>query len=271
MELPSTESGRFQSLVGQLRSLLDAMSEAEAAEARAVLRTALALDSFDRVAYEHERFSRDEEARTDMQRVAASIVPASAGVEFVQLRNPWKWAIRKRIWDLMEAEDIAQAPRPVHHRIPNFKGADLASQRLATLSEFVIANVVKVNPDTPQKVVRQCVLAQGKTLLTPQPRLRTGLFSMLSVASIPPGAVNECSSSAGVARYGTPVDLDAQYRVDLVVVGSTAVCPRTGARVGKGEGFAELVRWLRVELMSRNSCQLEPPVLYPAHGSPAWF
>jgi 5-formyltetrahydrofolate cyclo-ligase len=26
----------------------------------------------------------------------------------------------------------------------------------------------------------------------------------------------------------------------MVVVGSTAVCPRTGARVGKGEGFAEL-------------------------------
>ncbi len=30
------------------------------------------------------------------------------------------------------------------------------------------------------------------------------------------------------------------YDVDLVVVGSTAVCPNTGARVGKGGGFAEL-------------------------------
>jgi 5-formyltetrahydrofolate cyclo-ligase len=36
------------------------------------------------------------------------------------------------------------------------------------------------------------------------------------------------------------VSLDAEYTVDLVVVGSTAVCPTTGARVGKGEGFAEL-------------------------------
>ena len=33
------------------------------------------------------------------------------------------------------------------------------------------------------------------------------------------------------------VSLDAEYTVDLVVVGSTAVCPTTGARVGKGEGF----------------------------------
>jgi len=42
------------------------------------------------------------------------------------------------------------------------------------------------------------------------------------------------------AQYGTPVSLYESYTVDLVVVGSTAVCPRTGARVGKGEGFAEL-------------------------------
>ena len=36
------------------------------------------------------------------------------------------------------------------------------------------------------------------------------------------------------------MSLDAEYTVDLVVVGSTAVCPTSGARVGKGEGFAEL-------------------------------
>ena len=46
--------------------------------------------------------------------------------------------------------------------------------------------------------------------------------------------------SKGVAQYGTAVGLDAKYKVDLVVVGSSAVCPETGARVGKGEGFAEL-------------------------------
>ena len=34
--------------------------------------------------------------------------------------------------------------------------------------------------------------------------------------------------------------LDAELKVDLVVVGSVAVCPKTGARLGKGEGFAEL-------------------------------
>ena len=184
-------------------------------------------------AFEADRLARDAEAMDAMRNEAEAA--------FENLRTPWKWVIRKRIWDLMEAQDIARQPRPVHHRIPNFDGADRAAKRLASLPEFVDAKCVKVNPDTPQRPVRELVLAQGKLLLTPQPRLRTGFFSTLSEATIPPGVkISECTNSKGVAKHGTPVDLDAKYTVDLVVVGSTAVCPETGARVGKGEGFAEL-------------------------------
>eukprot|EP00978_Attheya_sp_CCMP212_P010948 scaffold26636_cov44-Attheya_sp.AAC.2 len=107
--------------------------------------------------------------------------------------------------------------------------------------EFQAASCVKVNPDTPQKPVRKIVLTQGKTLLTPQPRLRTGFFSILSKESLPKGVrIADCIISKGVTQHGTPVGLDEEYTVDLVVVGSTAVCPQTGARVGKGEGFTEL-------------------------------
>ncbi|KAJ8541493.1 hypothetical protein K7X08_002309 [Anisodus acutangulus] len=63
----------------------------------------------------------------------------------------WKWVIRKRVWDLMEAQNSAQFPRPVHHRIPNFIGASLAANKLSELEEFKVAKCVKVNPDTPQK------------------------------------------------------------------------------------------------------------------------
>lgn len=42
----------------------------------------------------------------------------------------WKWAIRKRVWDLLESEDLAQLPRPVHHRIPNFVGAGAAAAKV---------------------------------------------------------------------------------------------------------------------------------------------
>jgi 5-formyltetrahydrofolate cyclo-ligase len=81
------------------------------------------------------------------------------------------------------------------------------------------------------------VLSSGKTLLTPQPRLRTGFFSTLSAALLPsPGSIMEACTSAGAAKWGEPVGLSESslLKVDMVVVGSTAVS-RSGARIGKGE------------------------------------
>lgn len=193
----------------------------------------MAVDGFDAASFETDRLAKDADAMEAM---------AAEEATFAKLRTPWKWAVRRRIWDMMEAEDYAEWPRPVHHRIPNFVGAEAAAMRLADLPEFQSASLVKVNPDTPQRPVRRLVLSEGKTLLTPQPRLRTGFFSTLSVdENLEPGMrVDQLTNSKGVAQHGTQVTLDAQYTVDLVVVGSTAVCPATGARVGKGEGFAEL-------------------------------
>jgi len=190
--------------------------------------------SFDEVAYEKDRLSKDAQAMNAMKE--------QSDAEFSKLRTPWKWTIRKRVWDLLEEKDIARFPRPVHHRIPNFVGADQAAARLANLPEFEEASMIKVNPDTPQRPVRHLVLERGKTLLTPQPRLRTGFFSTICMETLDSSLVKveDCTTSKGVAKWGTPVALNDKYYVDLVVVGSTAVCPQTGARVGKGEGFAEL-------------------------------
>ncbi len=41
----------------------------------------------------------------------------------------------------MEEQDIARPPRPVHHRIPNFDGADVAAAKLCALPEFVAGQV----------------------------------------------------------------------------------------------------------------------------------
>ena len=119
----------------------------------------------------------------------------------------------------MEENDIARFPRPVHHRIPNFAGADRAAENLSELPEFRQAKWVKVNPDTPQRSVRRAVLEQGKTLLTPQPRLRTGFFSTIDMAELPSLVeIDQCTNSKGVVKYGTPVTLNEEYTVDLVVV-----------------------------------------------------
>ncbi|KAK7315275.1 hypothetical protein VNO77_33814 [Canavalia gladiata] len=183
---------------------------------------------FDEAAFEVERLALDAEARQAMAEASESDSKA------------WKWVIRKRIWDTMEARNFAVNPRPVHHRIPNFVGASLASEKMRELDVFQDAQCVKVNPDSPQKQVRFLTLSDGKKLLTPQPRLRTGFFSVLESNTLTLGTIKEACTSVGVAKHGRPIGLDEKIKVDLIVIGSVAVDPRTGARLGKGEGFAEL-------------------------------
>ncbi|XP_034528650.1 methenyltetrahydrofolate synthase domain-containing protein isoform X4 [Ailuropoda melanoleuca] len=140
----------------------------------------------------------------------------------------------------MESQNLADFPRPVHHRIPNFKGASRAAEHFPRLQAFKTARTVKVNPDAPQTNARFFVLDSKKTLLVPTPRLRTGLFNKITP---PPGATKDilrkCATSQGVRNYSTPVGLDSRVLVDLVVVGSVAVSEK-GWRIGKGEGYADL-------------------------------
>lgn len=75
----------------------------------------------------------------------------------------------------------------------------------------------------------------GKKLLTPQPRLRTGFFSVLESNLLDADKIKEACTSVGVAKYGRPIGLDEKIKVDLIVIGSVAVDPKNGARLGKGE------------------------------------
>ncbi|XP_032245672.1 methenyltetrahydrofolate synthase domain-containing protein isoform X5 [Halichoerus grypus] len=151
-----------------------------------------------------------------------------------------KQDIREQIWDYMESQNLADFPRPVHHRIPNFKGSYLACQNIRDLEVFARTQEVKVDPDKPLEGVRLLALQSKKTLLVPTPRLRTGLFNKITP---PPGATKDilrkCATSQGVRNYSTPVGLDSRVLVDLVVVGSVAVSEK-GWRIGKGEGYADL-------------------------------
>lgn len=149
-----------------------------------------------------------------------------------------KNSIRKKVWDLLEENNIALFPRPVYNRIPNFIGADRAAERLAAMDIFHRAGVIKINPDSPQRVVRYLALLQNKTVIMPTPRIRNG-FIVLDPRSIPKDRLWEASSISGAYRYGVIVRPWDLPRVDLIVIGSVAV-NRAGARLGKGEGYAEL-------------------------------
>ncbi|KAJ0256533.1 5-formyltetrahydrofolate cyclo-ligase-like protein COG0212 [Hirschfeldia incana] len=195
-------------------------------------------DAFDAAAYESERLSLDAAAMENMAETAKKEIESDQDND--DDPKAWKWIIRKKMWDLMEARNYAMNPRPVHHRIPNFVGAPAAAAKLAELDAFRMASVVKVNPDSPQKQIRFLTLSGEKKLLTPQPRLRTGFFSVLESDFLKPETIREACTSVGVAKYGRAIGLDEKIKVDLIVLGSVAVNPQTGARLGKGEGFAEL-------------------------------
>ncbi|XP_054856592.1 methenyltetrahydrofolate synthase domain-containing protein isoform X1 [Eublepharis macularius] len=151
-----------------------------------------------------------------------------------------KWDIRQKIWDYLEASNLADFPRPVHHRIPNFKGSFQMCHCIQKWEVFDKAREVKVDPDKPLEGIRLAALQARKTLLVPTPRLRTGLFNQIVP---PPGAgkdtLRKCATSQGVRDYSVPIGLDANVHVDLVVVGSVAVSEK-GWRIGKGEGFADM-------------------------------
>jgi len=148
-----------------------------------------------------------------------------------------KELIREHVWRSLEERNIAAFPRPVFHRIPNFIGAEEAARRLAATKEFKNAEAVKVNPDSPQRHVRFEVLAHGKVLLMPTPRLRDG-FILLD-HTVPADRLHFASSIRGALVLGRKISLDELPEIDLAIVGSVAVA-RDGERIGKGEGYSEM-------------------------------
>ncbi|NWU31463.1 MTHSD protein, partial [Dyaphorophyia castanea] len=173
-----------------------------------------------------------------------------------------KWDIREKVWEHLEASGLAEFPRPVHGRIPNFKGSLQACCALRELDVFSRAREVKVDPDKPLEGARLAALQARKTLLVPTPRLRTGLFNRIVP---PPGATKEvlrkCATSQGVKDYSVPVGLDGKAQVDLVVVGSVAVSEK-GWRIGKGEGYADMEYAMMV---SMGAVQEDTPVVTIVH------
>ncbi len=149
-----------------------------------------------------------------------------------------KKRIRETIWRIMEERNIARFPRPVYGRIPNFIGAEKAADRLCRTSMWRRAEVIKVNPDSPQQPVRYRALLDGKKLVMATPRLRKG-FILLDPSKIPHHRYMSASTIRGAFRYGRLIRLNEIPSVDLIVTGCVAV-DRYGGRVGKGGGYAEL-------------------------------
>lgn len=59
---------------------------------------------------------------------------------FFFLPGASKWDIRQKVWDFIEGKNLANFPRPVHNRIPNFKASTRGTIRAAVLP-LMIGNI----------------------------------------------------------------------------------------------------------------------------------
>jgi len=136
--------------------------------------------------------------------------------------------IRKKIWHLLEDENIADFPRPCYGRIPNFKGSRNVSERIKELIEFENARAVFCAPDMVLKRIREIVLEEGKVLVVALPHIKD------IVEINERREISEATKIRGFVKYGKPLSI----QIDLFVQGSVAV-DRNGNRLGKGKGYGD--------------------------------
>lgn len=149
-----------------------------------------------------------------------------------------KRALRERVWRLLQHEGAARFPG-AEGRIPNFRGAEGAAERLRGTRAWREAGTLKANPDSPQRPVRKRALEDGKRVFMAVPRLAEAKPFLLLDPERLEVSPWQASSIKGASRYGAPVEVAQLGVVDLVVIGSVAVSG-DGARLGKGGGFSDL-------------------------------
>jgi 5-formyltetrahydrofolate cyclo-ligase len=146
--------------------------------------------------------------------------------------------IRKMIWSRLQEKKVARFPG-AQGRIPNFTGAEACARLMAETPYWKNTKALKINPDSPQRAIRQKALEEGKVIYMAVPRLhREKPFIELDPRRLKCSAY-VASSIKGAAKYGRPVNLEEVRKIDLIVCGSVAV-NRQGARVGKGGGYSDL-------------------------------
>src|SRR5919204_2874056 len=114
--------------------------------------------------------------------------------------------IRRSVWKAMEREGVSRFPG-AEGRIPNFRGARAAGERLAQHPDWKRAKTIKANPDAPQTHARRLALEQGKVLIMAVPRLRADHpFRLLDPAKLAKKDIREAATIKGALRRGRVLD-----------------------------------------------------------------
>ncbi len=160
----------------------------------------------------------------------------------------------------MENRQVARFPG-AYGRIPNFVGAEKAALIASELEIFKNADVVKFNPDSPQRKLREIALKQGKIVYMAVPRLTNErCFVRISPESVN-GRWKEASTIKGAFRLGEMIHPREMTKIDILVAGSVAV-NLDGQRIGKGGGYSDLEYAI---LRSFNLINEETPIITTVH------
>lgn len=170
--------------------------------------------------------------------------------------------LRTEIWSLLNQQGASVGDAFGH--IPNFVGADLAAQKLATLPIWQQAKTIKCNPDAAQIPVRMRALQDGKRLYMAVPRLTDDrCFVELNAEDLQ--RQNISISESAIARKalasGKLVGFAEMQPIDLVTVGCVAA-GRNGGRTGKGAGFADLELAMLTEF---GLVEIDTPIVTTVH------
>lgn len=171
-----------------------------------------------------------------------------------------KQELREKVWATLEQAGVSRFPG-ARGRIPNFVGAEQCAKLVATLDVWNQAQVIKANPDSPQRAIRHLALKQGKTVYMAVPRLREEkCFLEIDPARLGKN-IYSASSIKGAFELGRQVEIGEMKPVDLVLCGSVAVA-RHGMRVGKGGGFSDIEYGLAIQV---GIVKPETPIITTVH------
>lgn len=141
------------------------------------------------------------------------------------MRFKSKEEVRQYVWK--KITPFCDFPNP-YGRIPNFRDASKACERIRELDEYKKADCVFSAPDSVLLRLREIVLEDGKTLLAVLPRIKG--FVVLR---------EKVKPTIERLKLGKPADFsELRGKVGIFAQGCVAV-DMHGNRIGKGSGFGD--------------------------------
>lgn len=150
---------------------------------------------------------------------------------------------RQRIWERLKG--VARPDTRFHMQfaefIPDFEGAETATDRITALPAFRNCRLAFVTPDNSMTELRRRLISARVPMVTATYNLQRG-FLYLAPDAVPEGAERYAAWLDGIEHFARPVtleDIAALGRFDFMATGASAVSV-DGVRFGKGHGFFDL-------------------------------